>query len=268
MKLEQIKALDPKRVIVLDTETTGLHPDGNDEILSLTIIDLEGTVIFDELVRPENRKRWPKAQEVHGITPAMVKDKQPLSAYREQLCELWKRIDLVVGYNVEFDSKFIYSSSVPFSPYVEEFDVMKEFAPIWGRWDERHNDYRWAKLTDCAKYYEVSDFEAHTSLGDTEATRQCFLALINDPKYVSGCHVMEQLAERNVDKTAQPLGKAPKKADLVSKLLTIALVAIILLMLVFLFIEWQMSVSLAFAFVFLLLLKAYHDGKRNENGGM
>ena len=55
MRIDDIKALDPKRVIVLDTETTGLKPYGNDEILSLTIIDLEGTVLFNELVKPEKQ---------------------------------------------------------------------------------------------------------------------------------------------------------------------------------------------------------------------
>jgi DNA polymerase-3 subunit epsilon len=186
MELERIKGLDPKRVVVLDTETTGLkpEPEGTDEILSLSIIDLDGTVLFDELVKPENRKRWPKAQEVHGITPAMVKDKKPLKAYGEQLRELWKNIDLVVGYNIEFDSNFIYEAGLCLTPYVTEFDVMREFAPIWGHWSDYHGDYRWAKLTQCAKHYHVDDFEAHGSLADAEATRQCFLALIDDPKYI------------------------------------------------------------------------------------
>lgn len=201
MTLDQIKALDPKRVIVLDTETTGIKPQGNDEILSLTIIDLEGTVLFNELVKPEHRKSWPKAQEVNGITPAMVKDKLPLVAYRDQLQELWQRIDLVVGYNVGFDSDFLYSSGLALSPYVEEFDVMREFAPVNGKWDEYHQDYRWCKLKDCAKHYGVKLNNAHTSLGDTEATRQCFIALINDPQYESSKRALERLEMKNTVKS-------------------------------------------------------------------
>ena len=179
LSVDRIRALDPKRVIVLDTETTGTNP-SNDEILSLTIIDLEGTVLFDELVRPERRKRWPKAQEINGITPAMVKDKKTLKDHGDFLRELWKRIDLVVGYNIEFDSDFLYASGLTLTPHVPEYDVMREFAPIWGKWDDYHEDWRWAKLIDCAKYYGIEDFDAHTSLGDTEATRRCFLALLDD----------------------------------------------------------------------------------------
>lgn len=184
MTLDWIKSLDPKRVIVLDTETTGLKPDENDEILSLSIVNLDGEVLFDELVKPERRKRWPKATELNGITYAMVKDKKHLLEYGDQLRELWKNIDLVVGYKVEFDTNFLYMSGLCLSPHVQEFDVMREFAPVWGRWNDYKCDWRWAKLTQCAEYYGIGDFDAHSSLGDAEATRQCFLALINDPKYV------------------------------------------------------------------------------------
>lgn len=213
MTLDWIKSLDPKRVIVLDTETTGLDPDGN-EILSLSIVNLDGDVLFDELVKPERRKRWPKATEINGITPAMVKDKKHLVEYGDQLRELWKNIDLVVGYNVDFDSDFLYSSGLCLSPYVQEFDVMREFAPIWGKWNDRTDDWRWAKLTQCAKYYGIDDFDAHTSLADAEATRKCFVALTNDPKYMERRLDRDEYAARKAeeDKNAREKVDAPYKS--------------------------------------------------------
>ena len=183
MDVNQIKALDPKRVIVLDTETTGTSPYKNDEILSLTIMNLEGTVLYNELVKPVNRKSWAKAAEINHITPAMVKDKQPITFYADYLQNLWRNIDLVVGFNVKFDTDFLYASGLNLAPHVEEFDVMKESAPLVGIWNEKYKDYKWPKLSECAAHYGIGQFEAHTSLGDTEATRQCFLAVINDPKY-------------------------------------------------------------------------------------
>ena len=179
MSTERVRSLDPKRVIILDTETTGLKPQGN-EILSLSIINLEGTVLFDELVKPEKRKRWPKATEVNGITPQMVANKKTLKEHAERLREIWAEIDLVVGYNVGFDTDFIYDAGLLLGRYVPEYDVMREFAPIWGKWDDRREEYRWAKLSQCANYYGIKDFDAHTSLGDAEATRQCFIALLED----------------------------------------------------------------------------------------
>lgn len=206
MNVDEVRALDPKRVVVLDTETTGLNPDKTDEILSLTIIDLNGAILFNELVKPEERKRWPKAQDVHGITPAMVEDKKPLVTYQDELQDIWSQIDLIVGYNVMFDTNFIYLSGLSLKRRPQEFDVMKEFAPVFGEWDEYHGNYRWPKLMQCAQYYKVDDFDAHTSLGDTEATRQCFMALINDDEYINRCHEKEAKAIQ-----AQELAK--KAAD-------------------------------------------------------
>ena len=268
MKLSQIKSLDPKRVIVLDTETTGLHPDG-DEILSLTIIELEGTVIFEELVKPERRKRWPKSEEVHGITPAMVRDKQPLSAYREQLEGLWKRIDLVVGYNIEFDSDFLYSSSLNLSPYVEEFDVMKEFAPVWGKLDSYHNDFRWAKLIDCAKYYGIGGFEAHSSLGDTGATRQCFLKLIDDPDYARIRRSTEGIGATAAKVTGMqgPEPNTKRRQDKLDIALLVFAAMCVISAVINLFKEWQMSVSQIFLCAFVLLIKAIHDARRDRKEG-
>lgn len=213
MTLDWIKSLDPKRVIVLDTETTGLDPDEN-EILSLSIVNLDGEVLFDELVKPERRKRWPKAAEINGITPAMVKDKKHLVEYGDQLRELWKNIDLVVGYKVEFDTNFLYMSGLCLSPHVQEFDVMREFAPVWGRWNDRTDDWRWAKLTQCAKHYGIDDFDAHTSLADAEATRKCFIALTNDPKYMASRLGRDEYAARKAEEDRQAREKiaAPHKS--------------------------------------------------------
>lgn len=43
---------NPNRVY-LDTETTGLHPEEGDEILSLTIVDANGRLLFDERFKPK-----------------------------------------------------------------------------------------------------------------------------------------------------------------------------------------------------------------------
>lgn len=59
---------NPNRVY-LDTETTGLHPEEGDEILSLTIVDANGRLLFDERFKPKHKKEWPEAQAVNHISP-------------------------------------------------------------------------------------------------------------------------------------------------------------------------------------------------------
>lgn len=54
--------------IVIDTETAGFYS-GWDELLQVSVIDGEGYVLFDRLIKPSRRKKWPYAQRVHGISP-------------------------------------------------------------------------------------------------------------------------------------------------------------------------------------------------------
>ena len=178
-RLDKLRSIDPGQIIVFDTETTGISTSSN-EILQLSIIDGNGTVLFDDLIKPERRKRWNKAQEIHGISPEDVKDKQTLLERREEIEPIFKHAKLYVGYNVEFDLSFLHASGLSI-PNRQKFDVMGEFAKIHGEYDEYHNDYRPCKLVDCAAYYDLIDFDAHDSMADVRATLHCFNGILNDP---------------------------------------------------------------------------------------
>lgn len=165
-------------VICFDTETTGLDAGGRDEILQLSIVDGTGAVLFSDYVRPEHRQRWPKAQEVNGITPAMVRGKRTMSELLPELDGIFSRARVLVAYNLEFDLRFLEAAGVRV-PTCLHFDVMKEFAPVAGKWDERHGDWRWVKLGQCARHYGYR-FDAHDALEDIKATLHCFNAMLSD----------------------------------------------------------------------------------------
>ena len=78
---------NPNRVY-LDTETTGLHPEEGDEILSLTIVDANGRLLFDERFKPKHKKEWPEAQAVNHISPDDVEHLTTIDAYMEQICRM------------------------------------------------------------------------------------------------------------------------------------------------------------------------------------
>lgn len=166
-----------KQIIVLDTETTGLSPD-KDEILQLSIIDGTGNTLFNSYFKPIERKKWPYAQKVNHITPEMVADKPHITEYEvhKQIKSILKGADLIVGYNIDFDMAFLASSGL----YVhkKQADVMLEFAKIYGQWSDHYHDYKWQKLTTCAKYYGYNWDEygdtAHDSLADCRATLYCY----------------------------------------------------------------------------------------------
>ena len=180
-QLEAIRELDPSRIIVVDTETTGLDPE-KDEVLSVSIVDATGTVLFDSLVRPSRRRRWPDAQRIHGISWRDVSGCNELLDLGDDIDAVFRSALLVVGYNVEFDIEMLRAGGLRLSD-APLFDVMREFAPVNGQWNSYREDWRWSKLAACARHYGVPDFEAHGSLADAKATAACFSALIRDGEY-------------------------------------------------------------------------------------
>ena len=159
--------IDPSRIIVIDTETTGLDPE-KDEVLSLAILDGNGNVLFNDYVRPARRKRWPNAARINGITWADVKDKRTI---RDRSCEiesLFKNAQLVVGYNTDFDLRMLKASGLVIETH-SVYDVMKHYASI-------HNGGRYAKLAQCARHYGYA-YDAHNALEDAKATLHCYKML-------------------------------------------------------------------------------------------
>lgn len=167
------------KILCLDIETTGLCK-GEDEILQLSIIDGNGEVLFNEYVRPKVVEEWPETQYIHGISPQTVADKKYMDAYIPFINKLLDEAELLIGYNVlQFDLEFLRYAGIAVPEYIEVYDVMLEFAPIYGEWSERDRKYKWQKLSTCASFY---GFEGkggyHNSLEDVKATLHCFWKMI------------------------------------------------------------------------------------------
>lgn len=171
------------RVVVLDTETTGLNS-GYDELLSIAIVDGHGKTLFDSYVRPTRHHSWPDAQKVNHISPLMVMTAPTIAQLRPKIAQFFSKDTLVVGYNVRFDLGFLNSADVfTWDNMNTPFDVMREYARVHGsqRWDS--GSYRYSKLTQCALHYGYA-FNAHDALEDARATSYCFRALLCDDAYV------------------------------------------------------------------------------------
>ncbi len=155
-----------RRVVFLDTETTGIR--GRQEVLEIAIVDAEGKILVNSLVHPSYRKRWPDAQEIHGISPAHVADAPSLDILMPSIINAVKDKTVVI-YNAKFDLEFL--------PEVKENAgavrcCMLRYAKFKGDWNEYHNDYRWHKLTAAARYIGYGfDGDAHRALADCQATR-------------------------------------------------------------------------------------------------
>lgn len=164
------------KYIVLDTETTGLNAT-EDELLQVSIIDNEGTVLFDSYIRPTQHTEWAEAERVNHITPEMVADAPTIAEVMPEINDILKRYDKIVGYNVRFDADFLKNNGAEFADNTNFVDSMKIFSLYFSADNKR------CKLTEAADYfcYDWSEHEeAHNSLGDCYATLYVYKKLTTD----------------------------------------------------------------------------------------
>lgn len=178
-RAEKLPHLDKDRILVIDTETTGLRVETN-EILQITVLNGYGSQLLHSYIKPVRRKTWKSAQKIHGISSEMVKDAPVFAEIKSELQKIFDKADLIVGYNVNFDINFLKAAGLIIGG--KTFDVMYEFAAF--RKDAEGTTYRTCKLIECAEYYSYS-FIAHDSKEDAEATLHCFNCLINDADFIT-----------------------------------------------------------------------------------
>ena len=173
-----LSSIDPAKVVVFDTETTGVDRE-NDELLQFSAVDGTGKTLLSTYIKPSYHDSWPDAEAINRISPDMVSSAPLLEEIAPQIRVLFEDASLIVGYNAEFDLAFLARAGIVPGEKARLFDVMKEYAPVTGEWSERRNDWKWAKLTACAEHYGYA-FKAHDALEDTLATLHCFKAMLLD----------------------------------------------------------------------------------------
>ena len=144
------------KTVYLDAETTGLHE--SDEIVELTIIDDDGNILLNTLVKPIVHTYWPGAQRVHGISPMDVRNAPTQKQISDKIRDAVRGTRVVI-YNAPYDSQYL--------PELEEAAevrcAMREFAD-W-------NKSKWINLGNATKIVGYEWEGAHRALADTKALR-------------------------------------------------------------------------------------------------
>lgn len=162
---------DPSTVF-LDTETTGIGTDA--EIVDVAVVGLDGTILLDQLVRPE--EPIPAgASAVHGIYDHMV---SASPSWRQLLGEVNLALASrrVVVYNVGFDRPIIEARTTQHGATVPARDwqcAMLAWADFRGE-PGRYGSYRWHKLEEVMASLGLPP-GGHRALGDALACREVVL---------------------------------------------------------------------------------------------
>jgi DNA polymerase-3 subunit epsilon len=161
---------------VFDTETTGLSPEGGDEIISIGAVRIVNNRIayqdiFEELIDPK-RDIPIESYNIHGISYEMLLDKPDIN----KILPVFKKYTqdtVLLGHNIAFDMKMLKvkekTSQIYFeNPVLDTLLLSAMLHPI----HEKHD------MESIAKRLGVNIIGRHTALGDAIATAEIFLKLV------------------------------------------------------------------------------------------
>lgn len=160
-----------QRPLFLDTETTGL--DNTAEIVEIGIVDHDGAILFESLVRPAHPIPA-EAIAVHHITNQMVQVAKPWPV-------LWPAIRglilnrVIAVYNAEYDLRVIQNSltqyGLSWKDNLKTFCVMKLYAQFKGVWDPYRRSYRFFSLDYAGQACGLALPNAHRAVADSLLTK-------------------------------------------------------------------------------------------------
>ena len=167
--------MQKKHYIVLDLETTGLHPYRHG-ITEIAAVKFDGTNIietFHTLVNPE-RHISSGITRLTGITNEMVADAPPISqvmpTFREFVAD-----EYLVGHNVSFDHRFLnHYHYACFGSYLQNETICTM------RLSRTHlPDLPNKKLCTVCQHLGIINTQAHRAMSDTLATLEVFKYFLN-----------------------------------------------------------------------------------------
>lgn len=170
----QVVTADPN-VIFLDTETTGL--DGSAEIIDIALVDRDGGVLLDTLVRP--RRPIPAdASNVHGLFAEDVAAAPTWAEIHPVLLPILTSRRVIV-FNADYDRRLVHQCctqdglGLPVCAWECAMLAHAKFAGEPGQWGKQ---FRWHKLEAAARSFGI-DPGGHRALSDAEAARQVVFAM-------------------------------------------------------------------------------------------
>jgi len=173
--IARVNKLLARRPVYLDTETTGMH-DGA-EIIEICIVDYDGRVLLDSLVKP--RQTIPRdAIKIHNITNALVQDAPAWP-------DLWPQVQGILAgrsvgiYNVDFDLRLLkqshHQAGLTWQPVgASAFCIMKLYAEFYGDWNRSRQSFRWQSLDRARNQCGLTLPNSHRARADTLLARAIF----------------------------------------------------------------------------------------------
>lgn len=201
------------RLIVLDTETTGLSPFNGDRMVEIGAVEVRRRAIqpdrvFHHYINP-GRSIPDEVVRIHGISDADVKDAPRFADIARDFLEFIKGGTLVI-HNAAFDLGFImhelHQANMPAIddvPVIDTLQLARQYHP-----QQRNN------LDALCDRYQVdrSQRTRHGALLDSELLAEVYLGMTGGRQFSLGTDVQAQAATSFV-RLPKNLGRRDEKAE-------------------------------------------------------
>lgn len=199
-----------KRLIVLDTETTGLSPQDGHRIIEIGCVELINRRLtgnrFHAYINP-NRAIDAGAMAVHGITNEFLQDKLTFQQIAEEFIEFIRGAELVI-HNAPFDVGFINHEFTQLS-----LGTVKEYSTVFDTLAfarKKHAGQRNSLDALCKRYgIDNSHRDLHGALLDAEILADVFLlmtggqfSLLDAPPEVENAATSKEVKRLLIDRPA------------------------------------------------------------------
>jgi len=163
--------------VVFDCETTGLHPNDGDRMVSLAAVRIVGGRImtgesFNRIINP-GRPIPKDSTRFHGLTDAQVQGKPPIEVVLPQF-KAFAEDAVLVAHNAAFDLKFLrmfeQGSGVRFDNPVLDTMLLAAYLDSGAK---SHS------LDLVCRRFGITITDRHTALGDSLATAALLLRMID-----------------------------------------------------------------------------------------
>lgn len=167
--------------VYLDTETTGLNADA--EICEIAILDHQGAVLFQSLVKPTT----PIPEEValiHGISNDCVVDAPTWAEIHQNIIDSLANQQIVI-YNKDFDLRLMQQTAAKHNLQMPDLEdetwcAMDIFSRFVGVWSDYHDTWKWHRLGVAARELGYSSTHtAHRAAEDCRMTRHVMHSVAN-----------------------------------------------------------------------------------------
>lgn len=201
------------RLIMLDTETTGLSPLNGDRMVEIGAIEVLNRKVlsgekhlFHHYINPE-RDIPAEVVRIHGIDNEKVKDKPTFKEVAHDFLDFISGATLVI-HNASFDLGFIMNelrlNDLPNIEHIEVIDTL-EYAR------KKHPNQKNNLDALCDRYgIERGHRELHGALLDSELLAEVYLGMTGGRQFSLGMDIPSQPASSFVQLSEQSIGRTEK----------------------------------------------------------